>query len=561
MGEKPSALPPFFPTLVSMKLRVPFFACFCCWVAGAWGQITFSPPGIHFSDVYQGSPISATITLHNPTATDLWVDDIDVYHTDVFSIQDTSFIVAAGGSRTLTITCDPAQNVNFADWLLVKSSTHPEVAHASLFAIGKYSDPYYDGTQNLWHEDLKAALKTRLTAGHVALSYNDARDKMYMIIDNQKVNGQGAAQNTIECVYTGYLAVGYADRQDAQNNYNLNTEHTMPQAFFNSQLPMYTDLHHLFVTTATSNSERGNNPFGIVANPSWSQGGSKSNGNVFEPRDQQKGASARALLYYLLRYQDYQNFICGMEPILRTWNSQFPPDTVDRKRNSDIYFYQHNRNPFVDHPELLSRIASLCSVNQGATAPIADWVGDTLLFGNVVAGNAVDGYYAVANHGRDTLHLTNLALNSPEFTLISGANLSIPKDSIGLILLRFTPTLAGQGYTAQLSFTTDDPTVPSRVVHLGGNGILTSVTEVSGGNGIQVWPQPARERVSILLPAPVRKQAAVEVWNLMGQQLRTTAIAKGERSCTVTLDGLPNGAYLLRMESEKGSFTHKLMVE
>lgn len=63
----------------------------------------------------------------------------------------------------------------------------------------------------------------------------------------------------------------------------------------------------------------------VVTSPTWSVGGSKSAGGVFEPRDEQKGNAARSIFYMAMRYQNYTGFLNGQEAILRTWNKQFPP--------------------------------------------------------------------------------------------------------------------------------------------------------------------------------------------------------------------------------------------
>src|SRR6185295_4028554 len=183
--------------------------------------------------------------------------------------------------------------------------------------------------------------------GYISLGYNLARDSMFMWFDNKKTNGQGASQNTLECIYTGREAIGYTSRSDCQTNFSFNTEHTFPQSLFASNEPMRSDLHHLFPTDDASNNERADNPFGIVTNATWSVGGSKSNRSIFEPRDQQKGATARAMMYFVLRYQNYNSFFTSQESILRTWHQNFPNTQIERTRNDDIYGMQHNRNPFV----------------------------------------------------------------------------------------------------------------------------------------------------------------------------------------------------------------------
>jgi endonuclease I len=47
----------------------------------------------------------------------------------------------------------------------------------------------------------------------------------------------------------------------------------------------------------------------------------------------------------------------GRLSALLAWSAQDPPDAFERHRNEVIYTtYQHNRNPFIDHPEWVASI-------------------------------------------------------------------------------------------------------------------------------------------------------------------------------------------------------------
>lgn len=47
----------------------------------------------------------------------------------------------------------------------------------------------------------------------------------------------------------------------------------------------------------------------------------------------------------------------GKLSVLLKWNEQDPVDDLERKRNEVIFTkYQHNRNPFIDHPEWVNKI-------------------------------------------------------------------------------------------------------------------------------------------------------------------------------------------------------------
>lgn len=149
------------------------------------------------------------------------------------------------------------------------------------------------------------------------------------------------------------------------DNRVINVEHTWPQSRFttkHSTDAQKSDLHHLFPTDSQLNAIRGNHPFGEVikdsANLKCGQsrfGVSESiRGPTFEPPENHKGRVARALLYFALRYD--MTIEPNQENNLRTWHKQFPVDDEELLRNDEIYKVQGNRNPFIDHPELVDTI-------------------------------------------------------------------------------------------------------------------------------------------------------------------------------------------------------------
>jgi len=125
------------------------------------------------------------------------------------------------------------------------------------------------------------------------------------------------------------------------------------------------DMHHLFACETRCNSFRGNTPYREFADfPNLDEvvrsDCGKSEGNGFEPA-YGKGAAARAVFYFLLRYPDT---ISPAElppdrlPVLLSWHEQDPVSVWERHRNAAIYARQGNRNPFIDHPEWAARAES-----------------------------------------------------------------------------------------------------------------------------------------------------------------------------------------------------------
>lgn len=106
-----------------------------------------------------------------------------------------------------------------------------------------------------------------------------------------------------------------------------------------------------------------------------------------EPADQMKGDTARIILYVWLHYKDRGYTPTGAVPgasaykfsemlsptlkltnvvgydteercleVLNRWNELDPPSEVEKTRNNTVQKIQGNRNPFVDYPELVSKI-------------------------------------------------------------------------------------------------------------------------------------------------------------------------------------------------------------
>ncbi|HAH08205.1 MAG TPA: hypothetical protein DCM05_17050 [Elusimicrobia bacterium] len=231
---------------------------------------------------------------------------------------------------------------------------------------------YLSEVSGLSGQELLGALRRITGKGFSEKGYGEARDYMYSTADNVTVNG---VKGIIDA-YSGLFLPGtsgsggqYKEPGDAnEDGYSdrdgVNAEHVWPQSFFNRQLPMRSDLHHLMATLAHPNSVRGHLPFGEVTDPEYSnKGGAKMGNGVFEPPDFTKGRVARAVLYFYARYGDRsvfqgdsRGFFGPKVEMLLRWNREHPPTEFEKRRNDLVERWQGNRNPFVDDPSLAERI-------------------------------------------------------------------------------------------------------------------------------------------------------------------------------------------------------------
>lgn len=232
---------------------------------------------------------------------------------------------------------------------------------------------YYNSANGLTGNSLKVALHN-IIKGHTSISYGQIWNAFWST-DNK---GNGIVWDMYSDRPNGNPPYVYYLGQDQCGTYSgegdcYNREHSWPSSWFNDQSTPRTDLHHIFATDGYVNNRRGNYPFGEVRSATWtSRNGSKLgscktsgySGTVFEPIDEYKGDFARAIMYMSVRYYNedsgWGNSDMTTKSVIQPWainmllrwNELDPVSQKEIDRNNAIYNdYQHNRNPFVDHPE------------------------------------------------------------------------------------------------------------------------------------------------------------------------------------------------------------------
>jgi hypothetical protein len=190
--------------------------------------------------------------------------------------------------------------------------------------------------------------------------------QFYSNYGNFMIKGFAARDTTLDrrvitCVYSGENKI-YTEPFDFTAT-GYSREHTYCHSWMPTNpaqsLPEYNDYHHLFPTNQDEvNALRSNYPLGKVVTVTQSYLGCKygqdANGNnVFEPRDEQKGDAARAMMYQTVCYTTVSGNSWALpatqnQAILKQWHFNDLPSNWEISRNDYIDSLQGNRNPFVD---------------------------------------------------------------------------------------------------------------------------------------------------------------------------------------------------------------------
>ena len=242
---------------------------------------------------------------------------------------------------------------------------------------------YYDQANNLSSDELKEALH-QIISNHIIFPYTSNSTDTWDIL--QQSDQDPNENNNMILVYTGRSQdKGYRDGSgnysqyengNGNQNNSWNREHIWPKShgFPDEDDNAYTDVHNLKPCDRSVNSSRGTKDFDFGGNQHSEASDCLTDSDSWEPPDYVKGDIARILFYMVVRYDpgiDHENNTFDLElvdyttpnntePILGKlsslldWHLSDPVDDFEINRNEIIFGFQENRNPFIDHPNLVN---------------------------------------------------------------------------------------------------------------------------------------------------------------------------------------------------------------
>lgn len=427
-------------------------------------------------------------------------------------------------------------------------------------SVAQIPDGYYGNVSDKTGKDLMEALYN-IIKGHTEVSYTGLWSAFY----ETDVRNDGKVWDMYSsCNFT------FGDDQDTGSGGTTecdvyNREHSFPRSWFGGAVaPMNTDLFHLYPTDKKVNAVRADYPYGNVASASYTSsngcklGSSAVNGysgTVFEPADDFKGDFARSYFYMVTRYFNLaSSWSCEMlnstqHPALTSWalnlllewHQADPVSIKEIERNNVVYYnYQNNRNPFIDHPNLVQKTWVQDS------API-EFVSSPVTSINI--GNQYQ--YTITSSQPAGGSVTFTALKKPDWLSLSG-------QSGNQIVLSGEPSASdiGNHYVVILANNGQSHAVQQFVVQVKQGG--TSADLMAQKPDI-IYPNPARGIVNIKISSP--EPGIVTVFNALGSRMLTIPFGKSNSLVTVDVSKLRPGVYTVTIDQQGVVQNSMLVVE
>lgn len=507
-------------------------------------KLRVSTDTVKYGTLFKYVTSSVNVTIFNDAPLDMAGVKLTTTNID-FTVSDSVINIPAKSSKQVSVKFRPRHNVDYDEELVITTQSPYGASNVHLKGTGYYAGSYYTTTQNKWEGDLLTELKNKI-ANASTLGYTNVRDQMYATVDN--------FNDTITCVYTGRKAV-FNTRAGAVTN-NFTAEHTFPRSKYTSTDPMFSDIHHLFPADGPANTRRSDDPYGIVTSPVWMEGGSMSDNQQFEPRDYHKGTAARALFYFVTRYQDYTGFFNPQEDLMRVWAAKYKVNSMDSLRHEKAAGVQGNRNPFTDHPEFIERISNFAGP---APSPVKQYTltyTNPVNIGYVPFKDTVKHGVVIVNTGNAALDFNLTELNpkpQPNFTTATGAFTLQPRQA-RKIFFTFIGKTAGTNYTDSFTLTVQGVNAPVLAFNASVSGL--SAGEVQRTN-ISMYPNPATNFTSINADKALNYPCAANFYDISGKLVYSTVL--NESFTELNLQSLAAGCYFVQVNDGALSSFSKLV--
>ncbi len=371
---------------------------------------------------------------------------------------------------------------------------------------------YYDDCEGKSGKALLQALASTI-ASHTNVGY----DGLWNVYKTSDVRDDG----TLWDIYT---TKRWPANFKQCGNYSLigdcvNREHSFPKSWWGGgKSDQYSDAFHLYPTDGKVNGQRSNHPYGECANGTRlaSNGSVQAlgklgtstfagySGTVFEPDDEYKGDLARSYFYMATAYNSKiaswnSDMLAGNNyPVFKTWAVNLllkwaRQDAVSSKevnRNEAIYKHQKNRNPFIDHPELVEYIwGNKQNVPWSSSGEVTP---EIVL---PVEGTMIDlGTVAVGVERSAKLTVRTVAMTDELILTASGAGWSVNPTRLTAaqanagteVTVSLNASKAGN-YSGVLSLVSDDNGRQVTLVAKAIDGVPMSATNITSGGFTLKW--------------------------------------------------------------------------
>jgi len=543
-----------------------------------WDSITISDTLLDFGEVQSAQRHSRQLTIFNHLDQPVKIHNVS-FGKETFTCDLDTAEITANGIKTFSVYFEARHNLEYSDLLAVEvsNSIHPLIVLLKAQAV--YEDPYYNSTFNKSGTELKSSLHN-IVKGHTQYPYTSSSPDVWDILKNTDEDPDNSSN--VRLFYTGW-SYKKSDQNTGDNN-GWNREHVWAKSHggFGNDPPAGTDVHHIRPADVTVNGARGSLDFDNGGSLYTDDDGAtecRYDGDSWEPRDSEKGDTARMLYYMAVRYEgngepdlELSESIpssgpyFGKKSTLYSWHLQDTADAWEKRRNERIFSWQNNRNPFIDHPEFAERMPSISGILIPEGGPEIKAAPESIDLGTTAPGDSVSYFFAVLNCGTADLAVSDISFTDNNFSA-DRVSLELGTDEYEFIKLTYAADSGEGNFSAAMNISSNDEDTPLLQI--------PAAVNVSASTGLGTesalpqrfmlypnYPNPFNPHTKIKFHIPQKNTVQAALYDVLGRRIMImldSELAAGVHTISFTPHDLNSGIYYCRLCCGKEVRVQKMM--
>jgi hypothetical protein len=120
-------------------------------------------------------------------------------------------------------------------------------------------------------------------------------------------------------------------------------------------------------------------------------------------------------------------------------------------------------------------------------------------------------------------------------------------------------TYSGQAYTCALPFTVDSVVIDPELWLISGNNVARKLPVIGQENFLLVYPNPVTDIITIWYDSKNLNQVNYSIYDMQGQRVAQQTLSGGSDYFTASLAGLSGGVYVIKINTESGSLSQRIV--
>lgn len=209
-----------------------------------------------------------------------------------------------------------------------------------------------------------------------------------------------------------------------------------------------------------------------------------------------------------------------------------------------------NRNPFVDHPELVERISSFTSNSVAAANYSLVFPLKKIMLQQVKSNDTIIYIFPLASTANKTLEISNLRFSNSKYSAQKSADTLLPGES-GFLKFTYISSPQNASVTDTLTFTVKGATATDVKIPITIDAVV-GIDDLFLSD-VKIYPNPIQETLYIDVPENAFNR--VEIYNMLGEQVLQTSCVR----CQVNTATLQKGVYIVKIQSGAKVYTKKVI--